>query len=106
MKLEDIVMVGATRLPIGRFGGSLRDFPVYDLGAMVIAEALKRSGLGADSVDEVFVAHNRQSGNGPNPGRTAAVRGGIPTSVPAHTINMACPAGLRATVEAAPMWYI
>lgn len=101
MKLEDIVMVGATRLPIGRFGGSLRDFPVYDLGAMVIAEALKRSGLGADSVDEVFVAHNRQSGNGPNPGRTAAVRGGIPTSVPAHTINMACPAGLRATVEAA-----
>lgn len=101
VKLEDIVIVGAARLPIGKFGGSLRDLPVYDLGALAIAEAVKRSGLGADAVDEVFVAHNRQSGNGPNPGRTAAVKGGLPHSVPAHTINMACPAGLRATVEAA-----
>jgi acetyl-CoA C-acetyltransferase len=99
--LNDIVMISAVRLPIGRFGGSLKDFPVYDLGAMAISEVVKRSGMGVDSVDEVFVAHNRQSGNGPNPGRTAAVRAGIPTSVPAHTINMACPAGLRATIEAA-----
>lgn len=99
--LEDIVVVAGTRLPIGKFGGSLKDFPVYDLGAMVIAETVRRSGLDANDIDEVFVAHNRQSGNGPNPGRTAAVRGGIPTSVPAHTINMACPAGLRATIEAA-----
>jgi len=101
LPLEDVVIVAGTRLPIGRFGGSLRDLPVYDLGAMAIAEAVKRSGLDANTIDEVFVAHNRQSGNGPNPGRTAAVRGGIPTSVPAHTINMACPAGLRATIEAA-----
>jgi len=99
--LEDVVIVGGTRLPIGRFGGSLRDLPVYDLGAMAIAEAVRRSGLGAEAIDEVFIAHNRQSGNGPNPGRTAAVKGGIPTSVPAHTINMACPAGLRAAIEAA-----
>ncbi|MDP6027108.1 MAG: thiolase family protein [Pseudomonadales bacterium] len=101
LPLEDIVMVAGTRLPIGRFGGSLKDLPVYDLGALAIAEAVRRSGLEAETIDEVFVAHNRQSGNGPNPGRTAAVRGGIPTSVPAHTINMACPAGLRATIEAA-----
>jgi len=101
MELGDIVITGGARLPIGRFGGSLRDFKVYDLGAKAIEAAVARTSLTPDTVDEVFVAHNRQSGNGPNPGRTAAVFGGIPKNVPAHTINMACPAGLRATVEAA-----
>ncbi len=101
MELSDIVITGGARLPIGRFGGSLRDFKVYDLGGKAIEAAISRAGVPADTIDEVFVAHNRQSGNGPNPGRTAAVFGGVPTSVPAHTVNMACPAGLRATVEAA-----
>jgi len=101
MELSDIVITSGARLPIGRFGGSLHDFKVYDLGGKAIEAAISRAGVPPDSVDEVFVAHNRQSGNGPNPGRTAAVFGGVPTRVPAHTINMACPAGLRATVEAA-----
>lgn len=101
MDLSDVVVLSGARLPIGRFGGSLRDFKVYELGAKAIAEALRRARLGSGDVDEVFVAHNRQSGNGPNPGRTAAVLGGIPARVPAHTINMACPAGLRAAIEAA-----
>ncbi|MDP6691940.1 MAG: thiolase family protein [Alphaproteobacteria bacterium] len=101
MELSDIVITSGARLPIGRFGGSLRDLKVYDLGGKAIEAAVSRAGLKPDAVEEVFVAHNRQSGNGPNPGRTAAVFGGVPTSVPAHTINMACPAGLRATVEAA-----
>jgi acetyl-CoA C-acetyltransferase len=101
MKLNDVVITGGARLPIGRFGGSLREFKVYDLGAKAIEAAVARSGAAPEDIDEVFVAHNRQSGNGPNPGRTAAVFGGIPKNVPAHTINMACPAGLRATVEAA-----
>ncbi|MCC7121182.1 MAG: thiolase family protein [Gammaproteobacteria bacterium] len=99
--LQELVIVSAVRLPIGRFGGALRDFRVHELGALAIAAALARSGLTPDRVDEVFVAHNRQSGNGPNPGRTAAVRAGLPVTVPAHTVNMACPAGLRATIEAA-----
>lgn len=101
MNLNDVVITGGARLPIGRFGGSLREFKVYDLGAKAIEAAVARSGAAPEDIDEVFVAHNRQSGNGPNPGRTAAVFGGIPKNVPAHTINMACPAGLRATVEAA-----
>ena len=101
MELSNIVVTSGARLPIGRFGGSLRDFKVYDLGGKAIEAAVSRAGIKPDDVEEVFVAHNRQSGNGPNPGRTAAVFGGIATSVPAHTINMACPAGLRATVEAA-----
>jgi acetyl-CoA C-acetyltransferase len=101
MDLDDIVILSGARLPIGRFGGSLHEFRVYELGAKAIAEAVRRAQLKPADVDEVFVAHNRQSGNGPNPGRTAAVLGGIPETVPAHTINMACPAGLRATIEAA-----
>lgn len=101
MNLNDIVIVSGARLPIGRFGGSLRDFKVYELGAQAIEASVARSGLPRDAINEAFVAHNRQSGNGPNPGRTAAVFAGLPASVPAHTINMACPAGLRATVEAA-----
>lgn len=101
MDLEDVVLVSGARLPIGRFGGTLKDFRVYDLGARAIAEAVRRAGIGPDQVDEAFVAHNRQSGNGPNPGRTAAVRAGLPARVAAHTVNMACPAGLRAAIEAA-----
>jgi acetyl-CoA C-acetyltransferase len=101
MELSDIVVLAGARLPIGRFGGSLRDFPVYELGAKAISAAVDRAGIEPGDVDEVFVAHNRQSGNGPNPGRTAAILGGIPTRVPVHTINMACPAGLRAAIEAA-----
>jgi acetyl-CoA C-acetyltransferase len=101
MDLDDIVLLAGARLPIGRFGGALKDFRVYELGARAIAETVRRAGIRPEDVDEVFVAHNRQSGNGPNPGRTAAVLGGIPARVPAHTINMACPAGLRAAIEAA-----
>jgi len=99
--LNEIILASAVRLPIGKFGGSLRDLRVYELGAAAIPEALRRARVRPQEVDEVFVAHNRQSGNGPNPGRTAAVLGGIPVSVPAHTINMACPAGLMAVIAAA-----
>jgi len=101
MDLGDVVIVSGARLPIGKFGGSLRDFRVYELGALAIAAALRRAGLTTDAVDHVFVASNRQSGNGPNPGRTAAVLAGLPAHIPAHTVNMACPAGLRAVIEAA-----
>jgi acetyl-CoA C-acetyltransferase len=101
MDLSEIVVAAGARLPIGRFGGSLRGFRVYELGAKAIAEAVRRAGVKPEEVNEVFVAHNRQSGNGPNPGRTAAVLAGLPASVPGHTINMACPAGLRAAIEAA-----
>ncbi len=101
MDLNDIVILSGVRLPIGRFGGSLRGFKVYELGAKAIAAAVAQAGLPSAAIDEVFVAHNRQSGNGPNPGRTAAVLASIPPRTPAHTVNMACPAGLRACVEAA-----
>jgi len=96
MELSDVVVVSGVRTPMGSFGGTLRDMPVYDLGAIVIAEALKRVGLKGEQIDEVIIGHCRQAGNGPNPSRTAAVRGGIPVSVPTHTVNMACPSGMKA----------
>ncbi|MFQ6082082.1 MAG: thiolase family protein [Candidatus Aminicenantia bacterium] len=95
MELNDIVVVSAVRTPMGKFGGTLRDVAAYDLGAMVVAEALKRAHLKGEQVDDVILGSCRQAGNGPNPSRTAAVRGGIPVSVPTQTINMACPSGMR-----------
>jgi len=101
MELKDIVVVAACRTAMGRFGGSLKDVPSWELGAVVIREALRRSGLSGNLVDEVILGSCRQAGNGPNPARTAAVRGGIVASVPAVTVNMACPSGMRSLAMAA-----
>ncbi len=101
MELNDIVVVAACRTAMGRFGGTLKDIPAYDLGAVVIREALSRAGLRGDQVDEVILGNCRQAGNGPNPARTAAVRGGVSVSVPAVTLNMACPSGMRSVAMAA-----
>ena len=100
MELKDVVLCSALRTPLGSFGGTLRNFKVYDLGAMVLRETIKRGNISPEIVDEVIVSHCRQAGNGPNPARTAAVKAGIPIEVPAHTVNKACPSGLKAIVLA------
>lgn len=96
MDLKDIVCISACRTPMGRFGGTLKDMAAYDLGAAAVKEALKRSGLKPEEIDEVMLGSCRQAGNGPNPSRTASVRGGIPETVPSQTLNMACPSGMKA----------
>ncbi len=101
MEMNDVVVIAACRTAMGRFGGSLKDVPSHELGAVVIREALSRCGLRADQVGEVILGSCRQAGNGPNPARTAAVRGGVPVSVPAVTLNMACPSGMRSVAMAA-----
>ena len=100
MELNDVVVVSAVRTPTGRFGGTLKSIPAYDLGAVVITEALKRAKVKGDQVDEVILGHCRQAGNGPNPSRTASVRGGVPMSVPTNTINKACPSAMKALAMA------
>jgi len=100
MDINDIVVVSAVRTPMGRFGGSLKYIPAYDLGALAIKEALNRAGITGDQVDEAIVGNCRQAGNRVNPSRTAAVRGGLPDTVPAQTINMACPSGMKALMTA------
>ena len=96
MELNDVVVVSAVRTPTGRFGGTLKAIPAYDLGAVVVSEALKRANLKGNQVDEVILGHCRQAGNGPNPSRTASVRGGVPMDVPTNTLNMACPSAMKA----------
>ncbi len=98
---EDIVAVAAARTPIGSFGGSLRDVPAYDLGAASIRAAIERAGVDPAVVDRVVYANCRQAGNGPNPARTAAVRGGLPIATPVMTVNMACPSGMKSVMIAA-----
>ena len=101
MNLSDVVCTGAVRTPMGRFGGTLKDVSSFDLGARAIEAALSRAGIAGGEVDDVIFGSCRQAGNGPNPARTAAVRGGVPLGVPAVTVNMACPSGMRCASLAA-----
>ncbi|MCX7991208.1 MAG: thiolase family protein [Proteobacteria bacterium] len=91
---SDVVFVSAVRSPMGKFGGTLRDMPVYELGGYVIKEALSRAGLKGDELDEAIIGNCRQAGNGPNPARSAILLGGIDKKIPANTVNMACPSGM------------
>ncbi len=86
---------------MGRFGGTIRDIASYDIGAVAIRAAYERAGISGGDVDDVIFGSCRQAGNGPNPARTASVRGGVPTEVPVITLNMACPSGMRAIAMAA-----
>lgn len=96
MELNDIVVISAVRTPMGKFGGTLKDTPSFDLGAVAIKEALKRASLTGEQINDVILGSCRQAGNGPNPARTASVRGGVSKTVPVITLNMACPSGMRA----------
>ena len=100
VELSDVVAISAVRTPMGRFGGTLKDIASYDLGAAAMRAALQRAGVAGDGIDDVTFGSCRQAGNGPNPARTAAIRAGIPVSVPVQTINMACPSGMRCIVTA------
>lgn len=99
--LEDIVIVDGCRIPIGRFGGSLKNLTVWRLGALAIKGVLARVGLDPELVDEVIMSHTRQDGTGTNPARNMALYAGIPKHVAAHTVNMVCAAGLKAAHLAA-----
>jgi acetyl-CoA C-acetyltransferase len=100
--LNDVLIVSAARLPIGRFGGSLREVSDWDLGTIVIAEALKRAGLKGNGVDEVIMAHGFRTGDLPaNSARAVALRAGVPIETPQFTINKACGGSVRAISLAA-----
>ncbi|MGD9904742.1 MAG: acetyl-CoA C-acyltransferase [Vicinamibacterales bacterium] len=101
MGLGEIVILGAARTPIGRYGGSLKDIHPAELGAVAARAALERAGVPATVVEEVVFGHGRQAGSGPNPARQVAHRAGLPHTVPAQTINKACASGLQAIVSAA-----
>ncbi|MFN8057794.1 MAG: acetyl-CoA C-acetyltransferase [Vicinamibacterales bacterium] len=99
--MDDVVLLAACRTPIGSFGGALKDVSAADLGALVVRESLRRAGVGVEQVDEVYLGCVLQAGAGMNVARQAAIRAGLPTSVPAETINRVCGSGLQAVVHAA-----
>jgi acetyl-CoA C-acetyltransferase len=101
MPLADVVIVGAARTPIGRYGGAFRSLHPSELGAVAVRAALARAAVPADSVDEVLIGHARQAGSGPNPARQVGRRAGIPDTAPAQTINKACASGMQAIAGAA-----
>lgn len=96
MELNEVVAISAVRTAMGKFGGSLKEIPAYDLGAVAVREAVKKASIESNQIDDVILGSCRQAGNGPNPARTASIKGGVPESVPAITLNMACPSGMRA----------
>src|SRR5688572_11794966 len=96
--MEDIVIVGAARTAIGKFGGSLAKTPASDLGALVIRDALERAGVKPDQVSEVIMGQVLTAGIGQNGARQAAMKAGVPYLVPAMTINKVCGSGLQAAM--------
>ena len=98
---RDVVILGAARTPIGKYGGSFRDLHPAELGAVAARAAIERAGLKPADIDEVLIGHGRQAGSGPNPGRQVGHRAGIPDRAPAQTINKACASGLQAIVSGA-----
>jgi acetyl-CoA C-acetyltransferase len=94
------VIVGGARTPIGKLAGSLKDFSAMDLGGFAIKAALEKAGVTGDQVDYVIMGHVIQAGAGQNTARQAAVKGGVPMSVPSLTVNKVCLSGLNAIAMA------
>ncbi|HEU4926038.1 MAG TPA: beta-ketoacyl synthase N-terminal-like domain-containing protein, partial [Vicinamibacterales bacterium] len=90
-----VVILGAARTPIGRYGGALRSVHPAELGAVAARAAFERAGIAASDVNEVLIGHGRQAGSGPNPARQVGARAGVPDTVPAQTINKACASGMQ-----------
>ena len=99
--MDDIVIVGAVRTAIGKFGGTLAKTPAMDLGATVIRALLERTGVPAEQVGEVIMGQVLAAGCGQNPARQAAMKAGVPKETPALTINAVCGSGLKAVMLAA-----
>lgn len=94
--MQEVVIVAARRTAVGAFGGALAGIPASELGALVIKDILESTGVSPDQVDEVLLGQVLTAGVGQNPARQAAIKAGLPASVPAMTINKVCGSGLKA----------
>jgi len=99
--MTDIIIAGALRTAIGKFGGTLAKTPAPELGATVIRALLERSGIKPDAISEVILGQVLTAGSGQNPARQSSIRAGLPHAVPAMTINKVCGSGLKAVMLAA-----
>lgn len=101
MKESNVVLCAPVRTAIGTYGGTLKDTPAPGLGAIAIAESLRRSGLAPEGVQSVVLGQVIQAGARMNPARQAAIHAGLPVSVPAMTVNRVCGSGAQAVATAA-----
>ena len=99
--MADAFLLSAARTPIGKYLGSFADVPVPQLGAVAIAEALRRAQAPVESIEEVILGNVLQAGVGQNPARQAALKAGLPDSIAAFTVNKVCGSGLKAVMLAA-----
>ena len=99
--MKDLYVVNCCRTAIGSFGGSLKNTPAPDLGAIVVKEALNRAGLKPEQVDEVMFGCILTAGLGQNVARQVSIKAGIPYSVPAYTVGMVCGSGMKTVIEGA-----
>lgn len=96
MTTEKIILVDGARTPVGSFGGSLKDVPAHELGAIAAKAALQRAGVSGEDIDEVIMGCIGQFGPDAYNARRVALAAGLPTSVPAFTVNRLCGSGLQA----------
>src|SRR6478752_9255122 len=100
--MEDAVILSAVRTPIGRYAGVLKDMRPDDLGALVLAEAIKRAGVQAEAIEDVVMGCANQAGeDNRNVARMSLLLAGLPTSVAGQTVNRLCASGMSAVVNAA-----
>ena len=99
--MKEVYVVNCCRTAVGSFGGSLKDTPATDLGAVVVKEALNRSGLKPEQVDELMFGCILTAAQGQNPARQVGVKAGLPYSVPAYTVGMVCGSGMKSVIEGA-----
>ncbi|MBQ3533156.1 MAG: acetyl-CoA C-acetyltransferase [Oscillospiraceae bacterium] len=99
--MKDLYVVNCCRTAVGSFGGSLKNTPAAELGAIVVKEALNRANVPAEAVDEVMFGCVLTAGLGQNVARQVAIKAGIPYSVPAYTVGMVCGSGMKSLIEGA-----
>ena len=98
-KLNEVVIIAATRTPIGTYKGSLKDIRADQLGSIVIREVINRSNIGKEEIDEVIMGQVLTAGMGQNPARQASINAGLSKSIPAHMVNQVCGSGLRSVIS-------
>ena len=97
--MRDVYVISSCRTAVGKFGGSLKDVPAAELGATVIAEALKRGNVKGEWLDEVMFGNVLSAAQGQNVARQCMVKAGVPLKVPAYTVSMVCGSGLKSVIE-------
>ena len=99
-ELKEVVVVSGVRLPVGSYGGSLKNTPAIDMGAMVVKEAVKRAGIEPSVVDEVIIGQVGEVAENGFVARAISLKAGMPKETTAYSVNRQCGSGLQSIVEA------